>query len=283
MTDTRQPFEQQPAGGSAAPHQPMYGQGYAAPAGTGGYGYPQGPHGQPQGQWAPPHQGPWVPPQQGGWGPPPQPPQPRNSLAMPALILGIITLGLSPLPFLNQAGILVGIIGAGLGIAALVIGVRRHVRVVMAAVGLALSVLGIISAVAFTEAFVNSLNSIGSSSTSGPAVPAQSVGGTEESAAVTSYTLSITGSAAKSSISWSVDGSSGSAGQSTKVPWTKVMTVGSESFHTATVSAYTYPGTDGDLTCTITDQTGRVLDTKSAASQGGDYGSASVNCSAYGS
>ena len=97
--------------------------------------------------------------------------------------------------------ILVGIIGAGLGVAAVVIGVRRRVRVVMAAIGLALSILGIISAVAFTEAFVSSLNSIGSSSSSGPAVPAQSVGGTEESAAVTSYTLSITGSAARGACS----------------------------------------------------------------------------------
>ncbi|MDL5155379.1 hypothetical protein [Actinomycetospora termitidis] len=281
MTDIRQPHEQQPASGDAGQYPPPYGYGYGygygAPAGT---GYPQqgGPYVPPQGPWGP--QGQW--PMQGGWGGP-QPPQPKNSLAMPTLILGIVTLGLSPLPFLNQAGILVGIVGAGLGIAAVVIGVRRRIRLVMAAIGLALSVLGVISAIAFTEAFVNDLNNIGSSVSSGPAVPAQSVGGTEESAAVTSYTLSITGSASKTSVNWSVDGSSGSAGQSTKVPWTKVMTVGSDSWHSASLSAYTYPGTSGDLTCTITDQAGRVLDTKSASSQGGDYGSASVNCNAFGS
>jgi hypothetical protein len=82
---------------------------------------------------------------------------------------------------------------------------------------------------------------------------------------------------------WSVDGSSGSADQSTKVPWTKTMTAGSESFHSVTLSANTYPGTPGDLTCTITDQTGKVLDTKSAASHGGQFGSADVMCSASGS
>jgi hypothetical protein len=202
---------------------------------------------------------------------------------MPTLILGIITVCLSPLPFLNQAGILVGIIGVGLGIAALVMGISRQVRVIMAAIGLGLSIFGIIAAMAFTESFVRSLDSIGSPSASGPAVAAQSVGGNEESVAVTSYTLSITGSAAKSAINWSVDGSSGSADDSTKVPWKKVMTVGSDSWHSASLSAYTYPGTSGDLTCTITDQTGKVLDTQSAASQGGDYGSASVNCNAFGS
>ena len=205
---------------------------------------------------------------------------------MPALILGIITLGLSPLPFLNQAGILVGFVGAGLAIAALIIGVRRRVRVVMSAIALALSVLGLILAFVFTQSFVNSLNHIGSSTSAAPATPAQSVGGSDSSeapAAPPVYTLSITGSAKKASLNWSVDGSSGSADQSTKVPWTKTMTAGSgESFHSVTLSANTYPGTPGDLTCTITDQTGKVLDTKSAASQGGEFGSADVMCSASG-
>jgi hypothetical protein len=111
------------------------------------------------------------------------------------------------------------------------------------------------------------------------------VGGSESSdapATPPTYTLSITGSAKKTSVIWGVDGSSGSADQSTKVPWTKTMTA-SDSYHYASLSANTYPGTPGNLTCTITDQTGRVLDTKSAASQGGEYGSAQVMCSASGS
>ncbi|MEJ2862547.1 hypothetical protein [Actinomycetospora flava] len=204
---------------------------------------------------------------------------------MATLILGIITLGLSPLPILNQAGILVGLVGIGLGLVALIIGLRRRVRVIMSAVGVALSILGLISAFAFTQSFVNSLNTIGSNGSAGPATPAQAVGGSESSeapAAPPTYTLSISGSARSTSVTWSVDGSSGSAGQSTRVPWTKTMTAGSDSFHSVTLSAYTYPGTPGDLTCTITDQSGRVLDTKSAASQGGQFGSASVMCSAFG-
>jgi hypothetical protein len=206
---------------------------------------------------------------------------------MPALVLGIVTLGLSPLPFLNQAGILVGFVGAGLGIAAVIIGLRRRVRIVMSAIAVALSVLGLILAFVFTQSFVNSLNNIGSTTSAAPATPARSVGGSESSeapAAPPTYTLSITGSAKKTSVNWNVDGSSGSAGQSTKVPWTKTMTAGSgQSFHYASVSANTYPGTPGDLTCTITDQTGKVFDTKSAASQGGEFGSADVMCSASGS
>ena len=204
---------------------------------------------------------------------------------MPALIVGIITLGLSPLPFLNQAGILVGFVGAGLGIAALIVGLRRRVRVVISAIALALSVLGLILAFVFTQSFVNSLNRIGSTTSAAPATPGQSVGGSDSTpAAAPTYTLSITGSAKKSSIQGGVDGSSGSTDQSTPIPWTKTMTAGSgESFHSVTLSANTYPGTAGDLTCTITDQSGKVLDTKSAASQGGEFGSADVMCSASGS
>jgi cytochrome c biogenesis protein CcdA len=92
---------------------------------------------------------------------------------MPTLILGIITLGLSPLPILNQGGILVGFVGAGLGIAALIVGLRRHVRVVIAAIGLGLSILGLIASFAFTQSFVNRLNSLGSNTSAGPSTPAQ--------------------------------------------------------------------------------------------------------------
>lgn len=68
-----------------------------------------------------------APQDHGQWSPFP-PPRPTNGFAMPALVLGVITLGLSPLPFLNQAGIPVGFGGAVLGVVALVVGVRRRVR-----------------------------------------------------------------------------------------------------------------------------------------------------------
>lgn len=44
------------------------------------------------------------------------------------------------------------------------------------------------------------------------------------------------------------------------------------------LSAFTPPGDPGDLTCTILDQDGHVLGTQTAASQGGQFGSASVHC-----
>ena len=143
MTDMRQPHEQQP------PWQPY--QGGSQPANFTGSGY-QTPAGMPPGgsyaasgsQLAPPPG--WSHQRHGTRNAEP-PPEPKNGLAMPALILGIITLGLSPLPFLNQAGILVGLVGVGLGIAALVVGLGRRARVAMAAFALALSVLGLISEV----------------------------------------------------------------------------------------------------------------------------------------
>jgi hypothetical protein len=274
VTEIRQPDEQQPRPG---------GYRYDAPAGM-TPGHPgSGPIPSPYGPWIPQQQGQWTPQAQGGWNPLPPPP-PRNPLAIAALVVGIVTLVMSPVPFLNWLGILVGVVGTGLGVAALVVGLRHRVRVVMAAIALALSVLGVISAIGFTVALAHSLEAARSTSSASAAAPVPSVssdGSSSAPAAAPTYTLSITGSAKKSSVSWGVDGSSGSADESTPIPWTRTMTgSGSDSYHYASLSAYTYPGTPGDLTCTITDQTGRVLDTKSAESQGGEYGSAQVMCSA---
>lgn len=68
-------------------------QGQPIPQQSGQWSVPQGPRGlQQSGQWSG-TQGPWGPQQPG------QPQgQPKNGLAMPALILGIVTVGLSPLP-----------------------------------------------------------------------------------------------------------------------------------------------------------------------------------------
>lgn len=243
----------------------------------GSYGHPYGAHQQPYGPGGD-HQPGYGPP--AGVGGPPGA-EPRNGLAMPALILGIITLALSPLPFLNQAGILVGLVGAGLGIAALVIGLRRGVRVVLAGVGLGLSILGLISSFWFTSQFVDSLNQIssgvsGASGTSG-AVSGSSAG--EAAPAAQKVTFSLSGTAKRARINYSYDGSSG-GGQEVSVPWTKEMTsTGSSPY--ASLSAYTDMGSKGTLTCTITAEDGTVLSTKTATSQGGDFGSANVNCSAF--
>lgn len=119
MTDIRSPREQQPRSGSG-PAPNYAGSGYEAP--PSGYYPSSGPAPTSNGQW-PPQQGQPIPQQsgqwsvpqgprglqqsgqwsgtQGPWGPqqPGQPQgQPKNGLAMPALILGIVTVGLSPLP-----------------------------------------------------------------------------------------------------------------------------------------------------------------------------------------
>jgi hypothetical protein len=64
------------------------------------------------------------------------------------------------------------------------------------------------------------------------------------------------------------------------VPWTKTMTSTRDGGYTS-ISANTPMGSKGDITCRITDETGAVLAEQTASSQGGEYGSAMVNCSAF--
>lgn len=63
------------------------------------------------------------------------------------------------------------------------------------------------------------------------------------------------------------------------LPWSRDVDANPGSqFHLAQLSAFTPPCDPGDLTCTISDQNGHVLGTQTAASQGGQFGSASVHC-----
>lgn len=96
------------------------------------------------------------------------------------------------------------------------------------------------------------------------------------------YKLSLTGSAKSANINWSYGGSSGS--DRTGVPWEKKVSVDNSNgmAGTVSISGVTDSGAAGDLTCTITDtDTGAVLKTQTAQSDGGDYGYASVSCYLY--
>jgi hypothetical protein len=45
------------------------------------------------------------------------PPSSTNGWAIAALVMGLVTLGLSPLPVLKQGGTLAGMVGIGIGVA----------------------------------------------------------------------------------------------------------------------------------------------------------------------
>ena len=262
------PEQQRPEGGQAGrqPSGPQGGYGPPTYGGQQGYGGQQQPPGPPP-TWGP---------QQPYGGRPPQ--APTNSWALVALVLGIITVALSPIPILNQAGILVGFVAVGLSIPAIVIGLRGRVRVVMAFIAAGLAVLGLILSFVFTDMFVKSINQIGSpldSSTSGGVAVTTS---TDAPAAAKTFTLKVEGTAKRATVYYSVNGSSG-GGDKVSVPWTNTQD-DKEDFGYATVSANTDMGQSGSVSCSITDETGKVLDQKTATSQGGSFGSANVNCSA---
>jgi hypothetical protein len=218
------------------------------------------------------------PPQYQPYGPAPVAPPPQNGLAVATLVLGIVTLCLSPMPFLNQLGIMVGLVGIALSVPALIIGVRRQHRVVMASIGLVLCIAGIAASGYFTEQFVRGFNdAVNSGNTGGVSAPA---GGSESvSAGPRQLTFKLTGTARRADVNFSMDGSSGSE-DSVSVPWTKTLTSTRDDGF-ASLSAHTPMGSRGDISCQITDETGAVLAEQTAASQGGQYGSAMVNCSAF--
>ncbi|MHC1562528.1 serine/threonine-protein kinase [Actinomycetospora sp. C-140] len=111
------------------------------------------------------------------------------------------------------------------------------------------------------------------------AAPAGSSSPAAGASAPVRYIFRLSGTARAATINWGADGSMGSATEA-PLPWSRDLdTNQGASYHFATLAAFTPGGDPGDLTCTILDQTGRVISTQTAASQGGPYGSATVNCS----
>lgn len=97
-----------------------------------------------------PHQ-PWQQPYPLQWQPYPQR-QAKTGAAKTALILGIIALALSPIPFLNNASLILGLIGMGFAINGLT-GTSKP----PAGLGLIFSIAGITVALLFQLAWSNQL------------------------------------------------------------------------------------------------------------------------------
>lgn len=79
----------------------------------------------------------------------------RRGVAITALVLGIVSIAGSPLPILNNATIIAGIIGIPFGILAL-FGVKKAT----AAVGLVLAIGGVVIGLMFQQKWSDELNKI---------------------------------------------------------------------------------------------------------------------------
>lgn len=207
------------------------------------------------------------------------PPPPSNVWAVAALVLGIVTLALSPVPILNQVGILVGFVGVGIGVAAVIVGRRRRVRVVMGAVGLGLSVLGLVASFAFTSAYVSAIE--GATAGVGAPFSRPDLGASSSSGGPVAFELELTSPDVDSSsaVTWTNESGGLEQTMSSSLPWRRTVTVDS-SDPTAYVSVggslpITSSGSSrGTIECTVR-RDGQVV---AHDSQTGQY--ASVTCQA---
>lgn len=114
-----------------------------APAAGPAYGAPYGTPGAP-GAPAPAPANPWAAPGAPYPGHPgPTPPPPTNGMAVAALVFGIVGILLGLVPFLFWAGGILGLVGLGLGIAAVVRSRGGAPRGAMAVAGTVLALLGV--------------------------------------------------------------------------------------------------------------------------------------------
>lgn len=205
------------------------------------------------------------------------PPPSSNGWAVAALVLGIITLALSPVPILNQAGILVGIVGVGIGIAALVIGLRCRARHIMAGVGLGLSVVGLVASFAFTAAYVQAIDDAFTDLPSASSAPVAGSPFSDETAPIT-YTLEATSSASTGLVTWSNGEGGIEQDMSASMPWKREITV-DPSRGTGTNFSIMSPSngraSSYTVSCTIK-ANGQVLDTQTSRGQ-----VASASCQVY--
>ncbi|MDD7942960.1 hypothetical protein PHK61_31595 [Actinomycetospora lutea] len=193
-----------------------------------------------------------------------------NGWAVAALVLGIVCLALSPVPVLNQAGILVGFVGVGIGVAAVLIGRRRGSRVVVSAVGLGLSVLGLVLSFVFTAAYVAAIDeafaglSGGTGDVSEPFV-----------AGPRTYTLEVTSTDQDSAGRVGFTNSTGGydSAEDRTLPWRQTVTI--QDGGAMVTGSGPIGGGGGDLTCTIREGD-RVVDTQTVR---GQY--TNVSCDTY--
>ncbi|MEJ2863947.1 hypothetical protein [Actinomycetospora flava] len=214
------------------------------------------------------------PPPPGAWARPPAPPQAppppsANGWAIAALVLGLVTLGLSPLPVLNQGGILAGLVGIGIGITAVIVGLRRGSRIVMASVGLGLSVLGVVLSFVFTEMYVRELDRAFTDAGL-PNVSESYVAGPR------TFTLEVTstGLDSLSSVNWTNSTGGMDSERDRTSPWRQTVTISDGAGAMVSGGGWVDSGS-AELTCTIREGD-RVVDTQTVR---GQY--VNVNCDTY--
>lgn len=184
--------------------------------------------------------------------PVPTPPTKRKGrgLAITALVLGVVALLTSWVPFIGIMGIIVGFVGALFGVLGLFLSTK-----VMSAIGGAVSVVAIIIGFSMTAGAVNSID--------------------KQVNATVDVTFKVTGSAPSASVTYTSfsGGQFGSSSTSTvQLPWTqsgKVTGLGRAASLTVTTDEH-----GGSVTCEIT-ANGKVVASQTAS---GTF--AAANCDA---
>ena len=204
------------------------------------------------------------------------PAPPRNGFGVAALCLGLVGLPFALVP-------LTGVVAAVLGALAVVFGLLGRARVrrgvatgrAMPVAGAVLGVVALAAGVAGTVLLVRSGASltdelrrvVPSASSAAVVAPAGLT-----AAGMPGYTFRITGDAPAATVTWSVDGRSGTD-RTDALPWDRTVVAQADGFGTTALTATT-AAASGTLTCTIVGEDGRVLDTRTSGT--------SVTCSALG-
>lgn len=191
-----------------------------------------------------------------------------KGIAVTALVLGILALVFSWIPFVNIVGIIVGFIGIVFGLVGLFVSRR-----IMSAIGAVLALAGVVIGFSVTSSAVNSIDKSLNSTPTVKEVPAGGNAASGNGSGTTTFEYKATGSGSASITYGTFSGSGMSSSTSTSdLPWHKTFKVTGDGMFLPSV---TVSGMSGNaVTCEIV-KNGKVVAHQSAT---GSY--ATVDCSA---
>lgn len=211
------------------------------------------------------------------YSPPPVPAQnPSNALATAGFVVALVGAIIAFIPFVGLVSWAISPIGLILAAVGLLLSFRRQgAGRGLAIAGVVLGVVGLIICGVWTSAISHAASSVATPAAAAPAAGSAGVPAAGSSAAAAStYTYKVTG-AGQASVTYT--GKGGQVAQSTNtLPWSKTVARDQYlSFGSVTASVM---GSSGALSCSITDETGKVIATNT--SDGGQF--ATVSCNSNG-